>query len=86
MSHSGHNPSTSPDAASGFEVQIERWEGHRVRAVVELTQTLPPGTTSLSVLYDPKEHRAVEVVPWRNLSVFVIEELDRLAGVGSGAH
>jgi hypothetical protein len=66
-------------------VQIERHEGSRVRALVELHDTVPPGGATLSVLYDTDEHKVIEVVPWRNLGTFVIEELERLAGV-DGAH
>lgn len=69
-----------------FEVQIERWEGHVVHALVDLKETVPAGGQSLTVVYEPRRRRIVAVRPWRNLGTFVLDELDRACGIGGGHH
>lgn len=81
-----HGHDHAAPAGPAFEVQIERWEGHVVHAVVDLHQTVPAGGLSLNVVYEPRNRRIVEVRPWRNLGTFVLDALDAACGLGGGAH
>jgi len=69
-----------PTVPQNFHVTVSSNEGRRAHLTVKLDETIPSGGLELDVVWDTEAGRIISVTPWRNLGVFVLQEIARQTG------
>lgn len=69
-----------PTIPHNFHVTVDSNDGDRAHLTVKLDETIPPGGLTLKVVWDTASGRIVSVDPWRNLGMFVLDEIARQTG------